>query len=168
MTTTRMVLLFVVISAAAANLIASGPVGIYAILDKVIFEPNDNAPERIQLWGAFKYVEGGLQRPGNTSLTQRGYLYFKLPSGSQQPAAKSEWRDLKAIAGTGQAVGFGDWFYTGGFNPADVRTDARIRPASEMPANPGNYNTNAGIVKLAEAGSHADVVKQLREALKAK
>src|ERR1051325_8583405 len=27
--------------------------GIYAMIDKVILEPNDTAPERIQIWGAF-------------------------------------------------------------------------------------------------------------------
>ena len=32
---------------------ASDPVGIYAVVKKVVFEPNETAPERIQIWGAF-------------------------------------------------------------------------------------------------------------------
>ncbi|HWN99480.1 MAG TPA: hypothetical protein VNS63_09445, partial [Blastocatellia bacterium] len=27
--------------------------GVYARVDKVVFEPNAGAPERIQIWGAF-------------------------------------------------------------------------------------------------------------------
>ena len=42
----------------AAPLKASGPLGIYGIVEKVVFEPNEQAPERIQLWGAFAYVDG--------------------------------------------------------------------------------------------------------------
>jgi len=40
-------------------LIASGPVGFYAVIEKVVFEPDEKAPERMQLWGAFAVVDGG-------------------------------------------------------------------------------------------------------------
>jgi len=32
---------------------ASGPAGCYAIVEKVVLEPNDKAPERVQVWGVF-------------------------------------------------------------------------------------------------------------------
>jgi hypothetical protein len=32
---------------------ASDPVGVYALVEKVVLEPNEKAPERIQIWGAF-------------------------------------------------------------------------------------------------------------------
>jgi hypothetical protein len=32
---------------------ASDPTGIYAFVDRVVFEPSDTAPERIQVWGGF-------------------------------------------------------------------------------------------------------------------
>jgi len=41
-----------------------------------------------------------------------------------------------------------------------------VRPASEAAAGPAQYQTNAGIVKLAETGSHAAIVQQLKDALK--
>ena len=31
----------------------NGNIGIYGIVDKVVFEPDENAPERIQIWGLF-------------------------------------------------------------------------------------------------------------------
>ena len=54
----RTVVAIVGILAGAAHLTASGPLGIYGIVEKVVFEPNEAAPERIQVWGAFTYVNG--------------------------------------------------------------------------------------------------------------
>ena len=98
---------------------------------------------------------------------------------------RSEWADLKAVAGTGQAVGFGRYGYIGSFGvlePSGVaappsylyenrpsggdQADLRVRPATEEPRSPATYQTETGIVKLSDTGSHADVVKRLREALK--
>ena len=183
----RTILVFVILLVGVVNLAASGPVAVYGIIERVIFEPGEKSPERIQVWGAFEYVDGGLSRPGGTSAPQRGYLYFRLPAGTAQAAAKTEWADLKAIAGTGQAIGFGNWGYIGAFSGLSVRTaatgdgppyflelypgggrqtDVRVRPQSESPARPATYSTNAGMVKLSEQGSHAKIVKELREALK--
>ena len=188
MKTAKAILVVGVLLFAAADLIASGPVGIYAIIEKVIFEPSEQAPERIQIWGAFAVVDGGLTQPGATSKPLRGYLYFKLPDGSAQAAAKTEWTDLKTVAGTGQAIGFGNWGYVGrvqdfGSRPNSSsgipyflelypgggrQTDVRVRRDYDASASPAVYSTNAGIVKLADQGSHAEIVKQLREALKAR
>jgi hypothetical protein len=171
---------------------ASGPVGIFGIVEKVVFEPGDSAPERIQLWGAFAYVDGNERTAIVASAAKRGYLYFKLPSiaannstQSEIDAAKIEWADLKAVAGTGQAVGFGKWGYIAGFSalspdaqpvapsvilermPRGGRaTDLRVRPATEPPAGPATYHPDAGVVKLPETGNHAAIVKDLRAALK--
>ena len=185
MKTAKVILVVGVLLFAAADLVASGPVGIYAIIEKVIFEPSEQAPERIQIWGAFAVVDGGLTRPGATSKPLRGYLYFKLPDGSAQAAAKTEWTDLKTVAGTGQAIGFGNWGFVGGVQDFGSRptsssgipyflelypgggrqTDVRVRRDYDASAV---YSTNAGIVKLADQGSQAEIVKQLREALKAR
>ena len=107
---------------AAADLIASGPVGFYGIIEKVVFEPSEKAPERIQIWGAFAVVDGGPARPGATSKPLRGYLYFKLPDGSDRAAARTEWMDLKSVAGTGQAIGFGNWGFVGGVQDFGTRS----------------------------------------------
>jgi hypothetical protein len=161
---------------------ASGPLGIYGIVEKVVLEPDEKAPERIQLWGAFAYVDGVVGQGLTVSAAQRGYLYFRLDR-SQVEAIKNEWADLKAVAGTGQAIGFGRWGYIGGFGglrpdmrsnmppyileraPGNPQTDLRVRPASEAPVSPALYQTNTGIVRLPETGSHAAIVKQLKDAL---
>jgi len=175
----------------APLLTASGPVGIYGIVEKVVFEPDEAGTERVQVWGAFAYVETGAGSEPQTSAPVRGYLYFALPSaasGFGGPDAvrtiRREWADLKAIAGTGQAVAFGRWGYIGWFAALDPRaqsdtipyiyarapqggtfTDLRVRPASEAPAAPATYQTNAGVVRLTDRGSHAAVVGMLRGAL---
>ena len=171
---------------AAAESIASGPMGIYGIVEKVVFEPNDTAPERIQVWGAFAYVEGGSTTGLQTSAAKRGYLYFRLPDapGSQVEPVKREWADLKAVAGTGQAVAFGRWGYIAGFGSLqpDVKptrpsmiyenvprggadADLRVRPESEAPTAPAAYQPNVGVVRLTES-THAAIITQLKAALK--
>jgi hypothetical protein len=175
---------------AAARLIASGPIGIYGIVERVVFEPNERSPERIQVWGAFAYVDGGANSGLGVSAVKRGYLYFRLPSASVAnaqavEAAKKEWTDLKAVAGTGQAIGFGSWGYIGSFAGLQpqarstmppyilerapgggAQTDLRVRPESEAPTSPAAYQTEFGIVKLSDRGSHAAIVKQLKDGLK--
>jgi hypothetical protein len=178
---------------ASAALRASGPVGIYCIVERVVFEPGEQAPERVQVWGAFSLADGGLDQPLTTSAPVRGYLYFRMPaaapgagSSSHQTLIRREWNDLKTVAGTGQAVGFGEWMYVGRFDdpnrggqarffenvfdPATGRVrgvpvDLRVRAASQPPSAPIAYQTNAGVVKLAAGGSHAAIVSQLRAAL---
>lgn len=171
---------------AASSLSASGSVGIYGIVEKVIFEPNEKVPEHIQVWGAFAFLEN---QSNTISEVKRGYLYFRLPLGGGQDLenVKTEWKDLQVIAGTGQAVAFGRWGYIGGFGglqsdtrtgktsgppytlarePGNPQTDVRVRPESEPPTGPASYSTNVGIVKLATDGNHAEIVKKLKDGLK--
>lgn len=185
----RLILAFVVVLAGAVHLGASGPLGIYGIVEKVVFEPNEQSPERIQVWGAFAYVDGVGAQSLTVSAAKRGYLYFRvLGSASETEQSiklvRNEWNDLKSVAGTGQAVGFGRWGYIGGFGAlqpdatsrtppymyehalGNPRTDLRVRPASETPAAPALYQTDSGVVKLSESGSHAAIVKQLKAALR--
>ena len=175
----------------AASIGASGPVGIYGLIDKVVFEPNEQNAERLQVWGAFAYVDGPAPEMAGMVISpaKRGYLYFKLRSAhpgftpeQQVTASRNEWADLKSVAGTGQAVGFGRWGYIAGFSQLrpDARpvapsvilegkpgggetADLRVRPASEAPANPVTYQTNIGVIKLDANGRHAAIVKALKD-----
>ena len=170
----------------ASALRASGPLGVYAIVEKVVFEPTEAGATRLQVWGSFALFE---PTDGSVTRAVRGYMYFSLPTQSnprrpnEPDMARREWSDLKAVAGTGQAVGFGEWGYIGRFdaldpaerratgyvpeaNPAGHAGAFRVRPAGEAPAHPMAYRTNAGIVKLSANGSHTDVVRALREALR--
>ena len=184
MTTRKSIIALLVLLAGAVNLGASGPLGIYGIVEKVVFEPNEQSPERIQVWGAFAYVETSVVGQSMTvSSPKRGYLYFRL-GGAADTLVRNEWADLKSVAGTGQAVGFGRWGYIGRFDglhpdaanpkppyileraPGNPVTDLRVRPASETPARPALYQIDSGVVKLSASGSHAAIVEQLRAALR--
>src|SRR5436309_1642786 len=80
---------------------ASGPIAVYALVDKVTFEPNADKPERIRISGVFLTAE---QQSDRYSAPQRGYLYFALPPQNRELALR-EWADLKSVAGTRQVVG---------------------------------------------------------------
>src|SRR5205085_2934649 len=68
--------------------------GIYAMIDRVILEPNDTAPERIQIWGAFAMSQP--EDRNNYMPPERGYLYYSLVPGKES-VCRAEWADFKAI-----------------------------------------------------------------------
>ncbi len=168
------------VGACVISLSASGGIGVYGIIEKVVYEPTEQAPQRLQVWGAFAYVDGGAASPGTVSPARRGFLYFALPTDNTADTVRTEWKDLKNVAGTGQTVAFGSWQYIGLFDGIDpkeparifevypgrgVQTDLRVRPAAEKPATPTVYQTNVGVVKIPADGSRRDVVERLRRAL---
>jgi hypothetical protein len=141
---------------AAGTISASGPVAVYAIVDKVIFEPNETAPQRIQIWGAFSVAAQPYST--NYSSAQKGYLYYRLDRNSEQ-ATRATWADLKKVAGTGEPVGFG-----GGSSASGA--GARVRKSAEKPDSPDAFPIGNPVVRL--ASSQPDVVANLRKALEAK
>jgi len=134
------------------EVMASEMIGIYAMVDRVVFEPNENAPERIQIWGA--YITN------RDETAKRGYMYFRLP-GAFQPqeaneAAKKEWADIKASAKSGQAIAFGRRFFP--FvqhlqGDEYFKTLGRVRPAEEKPVDPEPYPVNIGLSKVTDAAT---------------
>ena len=132
----------------AQMLRASDPVGIYAVIEKVVFEPNENAPQRIQVWGAFSLSEG---KPGDFyQAPQRGYLYLTLPSG-KETVAKKEWADLKSMAGTNQGVAFGSKY----------NMKVQVRKADEKLQNPDVYPIGMGVVKAEQQPATIQAIKDL-------
>jgi len=116
---------------------ASGPIGVYALVEKVEFQPSSDKPERIQISGVFIVAQ---ETPDNStvySAPQRGYLYFTLPKTNQE-LARREWADLKTVAGTGQVVGFG----------SSWGTKAQVRKSDEEVKLPGDYPMGNGLVKI--------------------
>ena len=136
---------------------ASEQVGIYGIVERVVLEPNDQNPQRIQLWGAFATNR-------TVEMPSKGYMYFTLPS-SQQSTVLKEWADFKSTAGTGRVVSFGASFF-GGLTQAQAdayhASLGRIRPASEKPQSPDVYTLNAGIFTV----TNPTIVNLLMKALK--
>lgn len=154
MSKARIVTLFcAALALSAVQLRASDPVGVYAVIEKVVLEPNESSPQRIQIWGAFALADGrrgdGYERP------QRGYLYYTIPTGKEE-ICKKEWADLQAVAGTGQGIGFG----------ARYDPKGRIRKKDERPEAPDNYPIGFGLVKMGSLHNQPGIIAQLKEALR--
>ncbi|MFY9554341.1 MAG: hypothetical protein WAV20_18630 [Blastocatellia bacterium] len=131
------------------NTDASDWIGIYARIDKVILEPDSNAPDRIQVWGAFALA--GKQDRNSYDSAKRGYLYYSLKPGKEEVCRK-EWTDLKAIAGTGEVIGFGS---------RDV-SQGRVRKADEKASDPDVYPVGFGLLKMSRRPTDYAPIQELR------
>ena len=127
----------------------SDGIGVYARIDKIILEPNEAAPERIQIWGAFAVASR--ENRSSYDSPQRGYLYFTLKAGKEE-VCRREWADLKTVAGTDQILGFGSRFTQGG----------RLRKKDESPAKPDEYPLGYGLVRMRDRGTEYGPIKELR------
>jgi hypothetical protein len=87
---------------------ASDPAGVYARVDRVWLEPNEQKPERIKIWGAFSLAAG---RGDNYEAPVCGYMYFKI-APDQEKQCRAEWADFQRVAGSGQCVAFGNRYHT--------------------------------------------------------
>jgi hypothetical protein len=150
--------------------LASGSTGIFAIVEKIVFEPA-SAPQRVRIYGAFALLDS---RSGGFGEVQKGYIYFQLPPDeSQARAARLEWTELRGVAGTGKAVAFGRWNYGGNFSGNNMRYllpqgkggELVVRKETDAPGVPVVYLTDTGIVRLPDEGNLAAMVKRLKSAL---
>src|SRR5436190_15332761 len=146
-------LLVALFGVGAGRALASDPVGVYALVDKVVFEPNEKNPERIQSRGAFAIAEGYGYTYKNA---ERGYLYYKM-NPDKPNACRNEWADLKAVAGTGQLVAFGSRY-------GDKGT---LRKKEAKPENPDVYPVAMGLTKVKEEKDY-EPLKQLAKLRDAK
>lgn len=130
---------------------ASDPMGVYCIVDKVVYEPADR-PERAQIWGAC-----ALASPEDWSFQEaaKGYFYYSIPAGREQ-IVRAEWNDLRSAAGTGQVVGFGRRYSPVG----------RFRRASDRPEQPDLHPIHTGVLKLGNSvpGHLRELAESLRVA----
>ena len=121
--------------AAAPAARASDPVGIYAVVDKVMLSPSTGPAERIQIWGVFALAQG---RGGDDySPPMRGYMSFTLVKGKENVCRK-EWADLKKVAGSRQCVGFG----------ARYQPKGTVRRGGDPTKGPDAYPLGVGVVKV--------------------
>ena len=124
------------LAGAAAPAHASDPTGIYGFVDRVVLEPSETAPERIQVWGGFALAK--TENRDDYQDAERGCLYFKLRPGDEA-VCKKEWADLKSVAGTGQLVAFGSR------NPTNVIT---LRKTESKLEKPDVYPKGWGMTKV--------------------
>ena len=139
-----------------------GSIGIYAIVDTVELQPNDESPERILVHGVF--VVPVPLSSGDYLPPQRGYLYFTLPSANKH-VAEQEWHHLKRLAGTGRGFGFAPYWEKGPYRDSFESLRVQVRSAGEV-APPDVYPQPRGIV---ETGDKSDpdfdtIVVRLRDA----
>jgi hypothetical protein len=137
---------------AHAVAVPSDPMGVYCILDKVVMEP-ETEPLRAQVWGtcAIANTNDWFFQP-----IQHGYFYYSIPTGKDQVVLR-EWADLKSVAGTGEAVGFGRRYQPVG----------RFRKTDEKPASPDPYPLNIGVVKMTPQSRTVPEVRDIVAGLKA-
>jgi len=134
---------------AGTSVHASDPIGVFAKIDKVVFEPNDSMPDRIQVWGSFCLAD---DKDRDSYLPpQKGYLYYKMPDEKSEAAGK-EWKDLKAAAGSGEVIGFGSRY----------AAKAKVRGANEKPENADVYPVAFGLVKSNRRSSSYGPIKALQ------
>ena len=126
--------LVALLAVSASQALASDPVGIYAFVDKVVLEPSEAAPERIQVWGGFALADGSGYK---YAPAQRGYMYFTVKPGEEE-ICKKEWNDLKSVAGTAQVVAFA----------ARHKPKGAVRKADAKPEKPDVYPTGFGLTKM--------------------
>jgi hypothetical protein len=124
---------------------ASDFTGVYALIDKVAFEPSADKPERIQIFGVFAIArtdDRNLYQPA-----QRGYLYFTLPN-AQRDLALREWSDLKSKVGTHTVISFG---------ARSATIAPTVRKMEEKPASPDEYTLGIGLVEARSDTDYAPV-----------
>lgn len=139
----------------AVTLRASDFVGVYAVVEKVVLEPSETAPERIQIWGAFALSDG--QSGSGYGTAERGYLYYACPAG-REAVCRKEWADLRSVAGKDTGVGFGGRYIETG----------RIRKADAAPASPDVYPIERGIVRLSAGHESLQVIERIKAVLRAR
>jgi len=138
----------------ATVLAAPDPVGVYALIDHLQFEPSAADAQRVQVWGAFVFADAHAKDGYGDA--QRGYLYYACPAG-QRTACGNQWDDLRWFSGTGKGVGFG-------LRTAPI---GRLRGETEPAASPDPYPVRGGIVKIeSKDPGYVDLVARLKAAVK--
>ncbi|OFW12062.1 MAG: hypothetical protein A3H96_06410 [Acidobacteria bacterium RIFCSPLOWO2_02_FULL_67_36] len=123
-----------IVAASMEGALASDRTAVYARIDRVVLEPNAEAPATIQVWGVFSLADP--DDPNAYRAAAKGYLYFT--AGEDAAAARREWSDLKSVAGTGQIVAFG----------SRQQSIPRLRQQTEKPSSPDAYAVNIGVTKV--------------------
>lgn len=130
----------VLLTAAALSVSAaepSDPIGVYALIDRVVLLPDAEHAETIRIYGAFSVSVPQAEREGAYAYALgRGYLLYRIEPG-RSSATPVEWLDLASMAGTGQFVAFG----------ARRIANGRIRHVGEPEAGPDRFPIGFGVVR---------------------
>jgi len=118
---------------------SSDPIGIYALVDRVVLLPDERAPTQVEIWGAFAIARGY----GDYCVAPtRGYLLFK--AGKDRDADVAQWRELATLAASNTPVGFSSRHHQAG---VDMRV---CEPGSQRP-EPVTYHADFGLSRTGRA-----------------
>jgi hypothetical protein len=92
----------ILVLALAVDARAGGPPPVCMVIDKLVFEPNEQAPTRVQIWGTFSF----LKEKTDYGKPVQGYLYYALADGKEKQCRK-EWAQLKKLVADKHIVAFG-------------------------------------------------------------
>ena len=154
---------------ATTGVAKNGGAGIYAIVDTVTFEPSNISPERIRISGLFAVPVR--MSSGEYAPPKHGYLYFRTVPGREQ-AARKDWAALRSLAGTGEVVGFTDYWvpdpHGANGNPhhsleVTVHTQGNAAAAEDYPLSlPEFLSVGGGLVRAGHPAFDTIVMKQLK------
>jgi hypothetical protein len=130
-----------------ADVRASGPIGIYALIEKVTVE-GEKSDARVRIDGVFSLASKDVNNRLTYTAPQQGYLNLQIEAGAEE-ACRREWADMQKLAGTGTVVGFGD--------SHEVRDFIHIRRASEKAEKPEPFPLGNGMTKLRDDADFAPV-----------
>jgi hypothetical protein len=117
---------------------AGGPPPVYVVVDKVVLEPNADAPERIRIEGCFvrqteelirEMKEKGIPWANTYGKPVEGYVYMSIEP-TKEKECRAEWAKWQKAAGTGKVVAIGACTVGGSLR------DVRIRKPGEKPTRP--------------------------------
>jgi hypothetical protein len=115
---TRFLMVAVLALVFEASAWAGGLPPVYVVVDKVVLEPNADAPERIRIEGSFVRFEKDKEYVYCKPV--EGYVYLSLKPGKEKEC-REEWTKWQKAAGTGKVVGVGSSLKAGSFLTVKIR-----------------------------------------------
>jgi len=119
---------------------AGGPPPFYILVEKVVLEPDDLNPERVQIWGYFTHAPVSNPRSDKFCTPVYGWMY--LSGGGDE--CRKQWLRLRNDAGTGKVLPIGSC------GEAKATLALPIRKPEDRPSKPD------GTYPLAEIGLYGD------------
>ena len=120
---------------------ASSPMGVFARVDKVVFEPSEAEATKVQIHGAFALHKGPPSRGFDYSEPMTGYMYLTCPLGMESEC-RLQWQDIKGYIGKQQCAGFGQ----------QLRSFGTVRAHNAAPVQPDTYDLGMGVSGASSAG----------------
>lgn len=126
MRNTIMVLLLGALAAAPQVAQASMPMGVWATIDSVTYEPSAAAPERVRIVGVFVLSSSYTEWNKNPTA---GQLYYQCPKG-KEATCKMEWQEIAKKVGS--KTGCLGW-------SGEAAAKPKLYGCSDKPMTPDDY-----------------------------